>query len=135
MARAHQALGRRGSNARGSPRNQDRSRLGIAIAIGFGIGFGTRIGSGLGKRHEDLIRWVILSWLACTEDPVPTQTRTAAEMEVDTDLGTKPALPDIRVGIRLLARLARVAERTCLESGVSLPQCRLLVSASGRVPR
>ncbi len=33
-------------------------------------------------------------------------------------------------GIRLLARLARVAERACQESGISLPQYRLLVSIS-----
>jgi DNA-binding MarR family transcriptional regulator len=35
-------------------------------------------------------------------------------------------------GIRLLARLARVAERACQETGVSLPQYRILVSISGR---
>ncbi len=35
-------------------------------------------------------------------------------------------------GIRLLARLARVAEQTCQSTGISLPQYRLLVStASG----
>ena len=33
-------------------------------------------------------------------------------------------------GIRLLARLARVAEQTCQKTGISLPQYRLLVSAS-----
>jgi len=37
---------------------------------------------------------------------------------------------DFRAGIRLLARLARVAEQTCQQTGVSLPQYRLLVSAS-----
>ena len=31
-------------------------------------------------------------------------------------------------GIRLLARLARVAEQACQETGISLPQYRLLVS-------
>lgn len=38
---------------------------------------------------------------------------------------------DFSSGIRLLARLARVAERACQESGISLPQYRLLVSLSG----
>jgi DNA-binding MarR family transcriptional regulator len=38
---------------------------------------------------------------------------------------------DFTAGIRLLARLARVAEQTCQETGISLPQYRLLVSASG----
>lgn len=38
-------------------------------------------------------------------------------------------------GIRLLARLARVAERACQESGISLPQYRLLVSVSGQPQR
>lgn len=33
-------------------------------------------------------------------------------------------------GIRLLARLARVAEQTCQSTGISLPQYRLLVSAA-----
>jgi DNA-binding MarR family transcriptional regulator len=34
-------------------------------------------------------------------------------------------------GIRLLARLARVAEQACQETGISLPQYRLLVSLAG----
>jgi len=38
-------------------------------------------------------------------------------------------------GIRLLARLARVAEQTCQAQGVSLPQYRLLVAASGAPER
>lgn len=38
--------------------------------------------------------------------------------------------PDFVPGIRLLARLARVAERACQESGISLPQYRLLISIS-----
>jgi DNA-binding MarR family transcriptional regulator len=38
-------------------------------------------------------------------------------------------------GIRLLARLARVAERACQESGISLPQYRLLVSISSHPQR
>ena len=36
----------------------------------------------------------------------------------------------VRAGIRLLARLARVAEQTCQATGISLPQYRLLVSAA-----
>ncbi|MFP8881777.1 MAG: MarR family transcriptional regulator [Myxococcota bacterium] len=43
--------------------------------------------------------------------------------------------PDFIPGIRLLARLARVAERACQESGISLPQYRLLVSISNRPQR
>jgi DNA-binding MarR family transcriptional regulator len=43
--------------------------------------------------------------------------------------------PDFRAGIRLLARLARVAEQTCQSTGISLPQDRLLVSASGSPQR
>jgi DNA-binding MarR family transcriptional regulator len=43
--------------------------------------------------------------------------------------------PAFRDGIRLLARLSRVAELACRESGISLPQYRLLVSASGRTQR
>ena len=43
--------------------------------------------------------------------------------------------PDFIPGIRLLARLARVAERACQESGISLPQYRLLVSISSRPQR
>jgi DNA-binding MarR family transcriptional regulator len=42
---------------------------------------------------------------------------------------------DVKAGIRLLARLARVAEQTCQAAGVSLPQYRLLVSVSGRAQR
>jgi len=41
----------------------------------------------------------------------------------------------ITEGIRLLARLARVCERACLETGISLPQYRLLVSISGQPQR
>ena len=43
--------------------------------------------------------------------------------------------PDLTAGIRLLARLARVAERACRESGISLPQYRLLLSISGQSQR
>jgi DNA-binding MarR family transcriptional regulator len=38
---------------------------------------------------------------------------------------------DYTPGIRLLARLARVAEQSCQLTGISLPQYRLLVSVSG----
>jgi len=38
---------------------------------------------------------------------------------------------DYTSGIRLLARLARVAEQACQATGISLPQYRLLVSVSG----
>jgi DNA-binding MarR family transcriptional regulator len=43
--------------------------------------------------------------------------------------------PDFTAGIRLLARLARVAEQTCQSTGISLPQYRLLVSASDGAQR
>jgi len=42
---------------------------------------------------------------------------------------------DFRSGIRLLARLARVAEQACQRTGISLPQYRLLVSITGRPQR
>jgi DNA-binding MarR family transcriptional regulator len=42
---------------------------------------------------------------------------------------------DFREGIRLLARLARVAEQTCQSTGISLPQYRLLVSAADGAQR
>jgi DNA-binding MarR family transcriptional regulator len=44
--------------------------------------------------------------------------------------GIDPNGLDFRAGIRLLARLARVAEQTCQQTGISLPQYRLLVSAA-----
>jgi DNA-binding MarR family transcriptional regulator len=44
--------------------------------------------------------------------------------------GVDPDGFDFRAGIRLLARLARVAEQTCQQTGISLPQYRLLVSAA-----
>ncbi len=48
----------------------------------------------------------------------------------------KPATtPDFRAGIRLLARLARVAEQACQSTGISLPQYRLLDSISGEARR
>ena len=43
--------------------------------------------------------------------------------------------PDFRAGIRLLARLARVAEQACQTTGISLPQYRLLASISGQSQR
>jgi DNA-binding MarR family transcriptional regulator len=46
-----------------------------------------------------------------------------------------PLHPDFTAGIRLLARLARVAEQTCRSTGISLPQYRLLVSVSGSAQR
>ncbi len=42
---------------------------------------------------------------------------------------------DFQPGIRLLARLARVAEQACQATGISLPQYRLLVSISGQPQR
>jgi MarR family transcriptional regulator for hemolysin len=39
--------------------------------------------------------------------------------------------PELTTGIRLLARLARIAEQTCQATGISLPQYRLLVAVSG----
>ena len=60
---------------------------------------------------------------------------TNLEMKPELGSESESDLPDLRGGIRLLARLARVAERTCLASGVSLPQYRLLVSASGTPQR
>jgi DNA-binding MarR family transcriptional regulator len=42
---------------------------------------------------------------------------------------------DFRAGIRVLARLARVAEQACQSTGISLPQYRLLVSISGHPQR
>ena len=42
---------------------------------------------------------------------------------------------DLTPGIRLLARLARVAEQVCQTTGISLPQYRLLVSTSGQPQR
>jgi len=54
-------------------------------------------------------------------------------------MATAPRLaevtPDFRAGIRLLARLARVAEQACQSTGISLPQYRLLVSISGQAQR
>lgn len=43
--------------------------------------------------------------------------------------------PDFTAGIRILARLARVAEQACQATGISLPQYRLLVSVSGQPQR
>ena len=57
----------------------------------------------------------------------------AAEAQLDSSDVTLH--PDFTAGIRLLARLARVAEQTCQSTGISLPQYRLLVSVSGRPQR
>jgi DNA-binding MarR family transcriptional regulator len=46
-----------------------------------------------------------------------------------------PLSPEATAAVRLLARLARLAEQTCQSTGVSLPQYRLLVSVSGRAQR
>jgi DNA-binding MarR family transcriptional regulator len=63
-------------------------------------------------------------------------------MEVDrmaveslSDVNEVAPHPDFTAGIRLLARLARVAEQTCQSTGISLPQYRLLVSVSGSPQR
>ena len=58
-----------------------------------------------------------------------------AEVVAALPVPMAPVEPDFVPGIRLLARLARVAERACQESGISLPQYRLLVSISGRPQR
>jgi DNA-binding MarR family transcriptional regulator len=42
---------------------------------------------------------------------------------------------ELTPGIRLLARLARVAELACQQTGISLSQYRLLVSITGRPQR
>ncbi len=55
--------------------------------------------------------------------------------EALTDPSDVTVYPDFTAGIRLLARLARVAEQTCQSTGISLPQYRLLVSVSGRPQR
>lgn len=53
----------------------------------------------------------------------------------DDDSVKKDPPPEATAAIRLLARLARVAEQTCQSTGVSLPQYRLLLSVSGRPQR
>ncbi len=55
--------------------------------------------------------------------------------EAHTDPNDVTPVPDFTAGIRLLARLARVAEQTCQSTGISLPQYRLLVSVSDRPQR
>ena len=54
---------------------------------------------------------------------------------VDQAVESELALTEMTAGIRVLARLTRVAEQTCQRSGVSLPQYRLLVTASGGTQR
>jgi len=54
-------------------------------------------------------------------------SRTLARAMVKR-VGELDVLPDMRPGIRLLARLARMAEQSCQSTGISLPQYRLLVS-------
>ncbi len=58
-------------------------------------------------------------------NPLPVLNQAAAEL----------AGEDLTAGIRVLARLTRVAEQTCQRAGVSLPQYRLLVTASGGAQR
>lgn len=45
-----------------------------------------------------------------------------------TSAAAEATAADVRAGVRLLARLARVAEQACQSTGISLPQYRLLVS-------
>lgn len=52
-----------------------------------------------------------------------------------TGLRNGDVVPDLRAGIRLLARLARVAEQACQTTGISLPQYRLLVTISDQSQR
>jgi DNA-binding MarR family transcriptional regulator len=47
-----------------------------------------------------------------------------------TSAAAEATAADVRAGVRLLARLARVAEQACRSTGISLPQYRLLVSIS-----
>jgi DNA-binding MarR family transcriptional regulator len=54
-------------------------------------------------------------------------------MNVAKENGEEHAV--VTAGIRLLARLARVCERACLKTGISLPQYRLLMSISGQTQR
>ncbi|HJO22213.1 MAG: MarR family transcriptional regulator [Myxococcota bacterium] len=42
---------------------------------------------------------------------------------------------DMRLGIRLLAKLARIAEQACQATGISLPQYRLLAEVAGSPSR
>lgn len=58
---------------------------------------------------------------------------TANALPITTEMssvGSSVSNLDVTAGIRLLARLARVAEQTCQSTGISLPQYRLLVSAA-----
>ncbi len=52
-------------------------------------------------------------------------------MGAPANQATDSAVP-FTAGIRLLARLARVAEQACQQTGISLPQYRLLVSLAGK---
>ena len=52
-----------------------------------------------------------------------------------TAIRARDVKSDLRAGVRLLARLARVAEQACQSTGISLPQYRLLLSISGRPQR
>jgi len=70
--------------------------------------------------------------------PNPSQARAAARtrgQDSEKPGETSDPRPNVTAGIRVLARLARVAERACRESGISLPQYRLLLSISGASQR
>ena len=57
------------------------------------------------------------------------------EREMSEALHQQTQPDDFTAGIRILARLARVAEQACQGTGISLPQYRLLVSISGQPQR
>ncbi len=61
---------------------------------------------------------------------VPLRPQAAATTDV-----RNPKKPVFSAGIRILARLSRVAERVCLEAGISLPQYRLLLTLADREMR
>lgn len=64
---------------------------------------------------------------------------SAEGLEADTGASDSESTPqpgaEARAAVRLIARLARIAEQTCQKTGISLPQYRLLVSVSGRPQR
>jgi DNA-binding MarR family transcriptional regulator len=70
--------------------------------------------------------------------PNPSQAEAVDQTKRPNSLeaaGESASQLNLTAGIRLLARLARVAEKACRESGISLPQYRLLLSVSGRSQR
>jgi len=60
---------------------------------------------------------------------------TSPVQAINPVTGIAAEVPDFTAGIRVLARLARVAERACQEAGISLPQYRLLLSIADRSAR